>query len=248
MYKSIEAPKSLDRAHTAARESAVVNHQSAAASQQLDTRRPILLLHGFGSTPRSMAPLGLRLRRLLGRKIALVQLGGRRSDLRENARRVDEILDQLSGTPGFEYADLVGHSMGGLISTHVLKCIDRGRRVRSVITLGAPHCGAPLAALGARIVAGTSRALEQMSPGSDFLEELKWMPVPSGCQLLSISGSSDQLVPPRCAQLTPLSGQRSLALAGVGHQRLAFASAVLHILYDTLGRRAEASMITAEAA
>ncbi len=125
---------------------------------------PIVLLHGFASTTHVLGPLAGYLERSLGRKVLRVPLCPLRGDLRASAHRVAELLERLARSSHFRYADLVGHSMGGLVGAHLLKKIDRGRRVRLVVTLGTPHRGAPLARLGALLLGGFSRAMRQMRP------------------------------------------------------------------------------------
>lgn len=207
-----------------------------------DARRPILLLQGFGARAgggAGLAHLGRELERALGRKTVVIPGGGKGADLRERARGVERVLSHLAAEPGFEYADVVGHSMGGLVATYLLKCIDGGRRVRSVLTLGTPHRGAPVARLLSLLFAGLSRVMRQMSPGSGFVEELKWMPVPSDCRLVSIAGENDQVVPVRFTRLMPLPGHRNLQIPGAAHSRLVFSPSVLDALCRSLADEPE---------
>ncbi|MGH2897080.1 MAG: esterase/lipase family protein, partial [Solirubrobacteraceae bacterium] len=111
------------------------------------------------------------------------------------AERVAQVLDELSALPGFREADLVGHSMGGLVATYVLKRLDRARRIRRVITLGTPHRGTPLALAGALVFGAFSRAIWQMVPGSALLRELAELPVPPGAELIAVGAASDAVVP-----------------------------------------------------
>lgn len=70
----------------------------------------------------------------------------------ENGRRASDKLEDLVGSwpVPVESVSLVGHSMGGLVARYAAHEADlRGaswvRSLRSVITLGTPHLGAPLA-------------------------------------------------------------------------------------------------------
>jgi pimeloyl-ACP methyl ester carboxylesterase len=195
-----------------------------------DASRPILLLHGFAASTRGLLHLGRELERALGRKTVVVANSSGSADLRERARDVGRALDRLAAVPGFEYADVVGHSMGGLVATYLLKRVDGGRRVRNVLTLGTPHRGAPLARVFSVLFAGLSRVMRQMTPRSGLLEELKWMPVPSGCRLVSIAGERDQVVPASFARLMPLPGHRNLRIPGATHSRLLLSPSVLGAL------------------
>jgi len=192
-----------------------------------DGSRPILLLQGFGSSGRALACLGRRLERSLNRKVVVVRsLGGCR-DLRERAREVDRVLSELAAGPGFRYADVVGYSMGGLVATCLLKCIDGGRRVRNVLTLGTSHRGDPGGLVPSVVSAGSSWVTGPATSRSRLLEEVKWMPVPSGCRLVSIAGERDHVVPPSSARLTQLPGHRNVHIPGVSHRQLAWSRSVL---------------------
>jgi pimeloyl-ACP methyl ester carboxylesterase len=213
-----------------------------------DASRPILLLQGFGSSSRALGPLGCRLERSLGRKVVTVCSRGRCRDLRERARQVDRVLSQLAAAPGFRYADVVGYSMGGLVATCLLKCIDGGSRVRNVVTLGAPHRGEPGGFVISVASAGSRRVADPAMSRSRFVEEVKWMPVPSGCRLVSIAGERDRVVPPSCSRLTPLPGHRNMHLPGVGHRQLASSRSVLWAVYAALACDSESVELEALAA
>jgi pimeloyl-ACP methyl ester carboxylesterase len=125
--------------------------------------QPILLLQGFAASSRVLLPLEAHLRRTLGRPVVRVRLGHRLpiqlGDIRRSAGHVAAALGSLARVPGFDHADLVGHSMGGLVATYVLKRLERAGRIRRVITLGTPHRGTPLALAGALLLGAFARAL-----------------------------------------------------------------------------------------
>jgi pimeloyl-ACP methyl ester carboxylesterase len=109
----------------------------AKATKRSDASRPVLLLHGFASSPRVLAPLERHLRRALGREVVRMRLSAGRQDLRASAHEVQRLLERLARSDAFEYADVVGHSMGGLIAAYLLKKLDRGQprlRPRAVST------------------------------------------------------------------------------------------------------------------
>jgi len=198
-------------------------------------RRPILLLHGLGSSKRMLVPLQAHLRRTTGRSVIRVGVSSGREDLRESARRVESVLEILARSPEFEYADVIGHSMGGLVGTYLLKRIDCGRRVRHVVTLGTPHRGTPAAFVGVVFLGFFCDAVWQMLPNSSFVKDLKWTPVPEGCELVSISGASDLLVSESAAQLAPLPGHRNVRCESANHMQLLFSRPALRALRGALG-------------
>jgi triacylglycerol esterase/lipase EstA (alpha/beta hydrolase family) len=183
--------------------------------------QPIVLLQGFAASSRVLLPLEDHLRRGLGRPVVRVRLGRRLpvqlGDIRRSAERVAAALDALARVPGFRHADLVGHSMGGLVATYVLKRLVRAGRIRRVITLGTPHRGTPLALAGALLLGAFSRALWQMVPGSPLLRELEALPVPDGSELIAIDAERDAVVPRGFARVPAAPRHRNATLARLDH-------------------------------
>jgi triacylglycerol lipase len=84
---------------------------------------------------------------------------------------LDELAGQLSSfvdeaVPAAEKFDLVGFSMGGLVSRYYIQKMGGSRRVANFVTLGAPHNGSLLAWVI------SNPGCRQMRPGSDFLKDL----------------------------------------------------------------------------
>jgi len=202
--------------------------------------RPVVLIHGFLSSSHVLLPLERHIRRTLRRPVVRVGLGRRLplhlQDVRKSALRVYEVLDALAREPGFEFADVVGHSLGGLVATYVLKRLDGGRRIRRVVTLGAPHRGTPLALAGALLFGAFSRAVWQMIPGSPLLREIEALPVPPGAEIVAVASPRDGLVPKRFATLAEAAGQWSFTAPPASHMELVFAPAILGLVSQLLAR------------
>ncbi len=204
----------------------------------LSVRPPILLIPGFGASSRVLLPLERHLERQLGRPLVRVSLGSslpiRTADVRVSARRVHLELERLAADARFAYVDVVGHSLGGLVATYLLKRLDRGRRVRRVITLATPHRGTPLALVAALLLGAFSRAIWQMIPGAPLLRELRRLPVPAGSQILALASTGDAVVPPRYARLEEGSGQGSRQLARIGHLEFLWSQAAFQLVRAAL--------------
>jgi triacylglycerol lipase len=126
------------------------------------------------------------------------------------ARRIDE----LAGEAG--RVILVAHSMGGLVCRAYVRRFG-GARVARLVTLGAPHHGSALAAMGPGADA------VDMQPGGAWLREL----TDEGGQtvpITSIYTVHDNLVVPQDSSV--LAGAKNVPLAGVGHLSLLFSSRV----------------------
>ncbi|HEU4428797.1 MAG TPA: alpha/beta fold hydrolase [Myxococcota bacterium] len=180
---------------------------------------PVVLLHGFGTTSDVLRPLEERIQRRLGRPCVRMRLGGRLplhlADVRRTARHVDRALERTLSGAG--RVDVIGHSLGGLVATYWLKRIDRGRRIRRVITLGTPHRGTPYAWFGVLLFGAFSRAVWQMLPGSRLVRELATLPVPESSELICLGSHDDAVVPARLALPAPAPRLRASALSRVSH-------------------------------
>ncbi len=127
-------------------------------------RNPVVLVHGIHSDSRDMTRLAHHLR-VSGWQVFT-------PDLHPNGGQagLDELARQLAGyTERVLYGrrfDLVGFSMGGLVSRYYLQRLGGLDRVDRFISLAAPHQGTVLAWLNA--TAGG----RQMRPDSTFLRDL----------------------------------------------------------------------------
>ena len=159
--------------------------------------RPVLLLHGFFSTRRTLDILERRLRRD-GYGVFTLNLGGLRKAY--NTRGIDDLADFVRAKvdriyarhPGMGPLTVVGHSKGGLVAAYYVKKMGGWRRVRAVVTLGAPFHGTPRAWLGLP-VALLAPSLVQLLPGSAFLRRLHEGRWPSHVRLVSMWSKLDTL-------------------------------------------------------
>jgi triacylglycerol lipase len=127
-------------------------------------KRPVILVHGIHSSGPDMARLAKHLRSE-GRLVltpTLTPNGG--------AAKLEVLAAQLSAfadkeLPGRQF-DLVGFSMGGLISRYYVQRLGGLQRVSHFVTMATPHQGTKMAHLR------RAPGVLQMRPGSDFLRDL----------------------------------------------------------------------------
>jgi triacylglycerol lipase len=183
---------SIDRAGAPGRSSFALAHGS-----------PVLLLHGFLATRRTLAVLERRLLRD-GFRVFSVELGGlagrfNTGDIRELAKIVhDEVERICAREPAMPPFTVIGHSKGGLIAAWWVKHLGGHQRVRAVITLGTPHQGTRIAWAGIPF-GWLVPSVVQMRPGSAFLRRLNDGAWPACVQLLSVYSRRDRIVPPGAA-------------------------------------------------
>ena len=152
-------------------------------------QRPILLLHGFLSTPGILSSLAGRLRRW-GYCAHGVDLGGVFG--RYNARPIEQIagmiaerVEELAYDHGCERIDVIGHSEGGITGRYYVQRLNGSRRVSRLVTLGTPHRGTRWAYVG-YVFGQLLPSLPQMAPGSSLLRDLGDESFPLGVRLTSI--------------------------------------------------------------
>jgi triacylglycerol lipase len=199
----------------------LAERDSASRTELRRNAQPILLLQGFASPSLVLLPLAEHLARTLSRPVIRVGLGDLFAEqlgcIKSSDRRVIAALEELAAPPGFQHADVVGHSMGGLIAAYALKALDSRRRIRRVVTLGAPHGGSPLALAGALVFGTFARALWQMVPGSAFLRELEALPVPEGAELIAVGAGDDAIVPRAFARVSSGPRHKNAVLRRLDH-------------------------------
>lgn len=167
--------------------------------------RPVLLLQGFLATRRSFDVMERRLRKD-GFCVFSLNLGGLKDAF--NNRSIDDLGRHVAAKieklyrrhPHMGPLTIVGHSKGGLVGAHYVKHLGGHERVRTLITIGTPHNGTPLALLGF-LISPFARSVFQMFPGSPFLHRLRKTPTPPSVFQVSLWSKQDRTCPHPAALL-----------------------------------------------
>ncbi len=115
-----------------------------------------------------------------------------------NASELDVFINNVLSQTGKTKVDIVAHSMGGLSSRYYIQNLGGHAKVGSLVTLGSPHKGAPLA----NLVAWTGGGYE-MIPNSTFLQQLNSGNItPGSVRYTSIYTYPDEMVPYANTQLS----------------------------------------------
>src|SRR5580692_9380575 len=127
--------------------------------------KPVLLVHGIDDTSALFSRLKPFLERagLPVQALNLVPNNGN-AGLIELARQLDShVCENFAADQAI---DIVGFSMGGLVSRYYIQRLGGIHRVRKFVTIGSPHRGT-----WAAFLRGNPGARD-MRPGSGFLQDL----------------------------------------------------------------------------
>jgi triacylglycerol esterase/lipase EstA (alpha/beta hydrolase family) len=177
-----------------------------------------VFVHGFGANRAIFVPMMASLRSHSNVVQTAVNVRGR--CVEEMAEHLDRWL--VHHAPEME-VELVGHSLGGLVSRWFTQAIDEGRRVRRLVTLGSPHYGTRVA----RYVRRTELT-KQLREGSELTERMKGLAAPEGVVALSVAGKNDQLVRPWHSALMPFG--EHLVIDDMTHNSLLYSRDVMPVL------------------
>jgi pimeloyl-ACP methyl ester carboxylesterase len=90
--------------------------------------------------------------------------------------------------------DIVGLSMGGVAALHAIKFLDAAPHIRTLMAIGAPFHGSPVAA-ASTLSPWLNLTARQLSPDSSLLAELRAAPLPENVRLISLGGIFDVVSP-----------------------------------------------------
>ena len=99
-------------------------------------------------------------------------------DLFDNARALGTVIERVRAESGQDKIDILAECTGGLIARHYIQAMGGDRYVRRMVTFISPQHGVAKAPW-AFAIAGWP-ALDDLSPGSEFLETVNAAPPPAG--------------------------------------------------------------------
>lgn len=189
-----------------------------------DPRGTVVVVCGFGATYRSVSAIRKRLLRDGFDVVVLAMSWGDFSDgvygLTHMADRLRDMVRSLSQRKGPLF--IVAHSAGGLVARYFLEKLGGDQLVDGLVTLGTPHRGTWIAALGflTHLVV-KAKVLWEMLPVSKFIRQLNKSAAPTGMAILSIRSPEDLVCPERSTELPEAwktsATVRTQELSGLSH-------------------------------
>ncbi|HEU0032729.1 MAG TPA: alpha/beta fold hydrolase [Kofleriaceae bacterium] len=173
--------------------------------------RPVILLHGYAMNRANFVPLAYRLARAglgpifgfeywtLGRVAA-------------GARQLGWFIDEVREATGASEVDIVGHSMGGVVGRYYVTFAGGDGVVRNLITLGSPHAGTDVSAIG------VGHPTRELLLGSKLVTRMAAAPPLQKTRVTVIWSHADALVPG--ARQRELPGAEVIMYDDLGHVAL----------------------------
>jgi len=150
--------------------------------------RPIIVLHGYAMNRANFL--------VLSRRLAAAGLGpvlgfeywslGKTASA---AKRLAEYVEEVRAATEADQVDLIGHSMGGMVARYYVTLLGGDGAVANLITLGSPHAGTDVSAVG------IGRPAKELLLGSSLVQRLDAAPPPERTRLTVIWSRADALVP-----------------------------------------------------
>ncbi len=155
--------------------------------------RPIIIANGFFPFP---VPLGhvAAVYRASGFDARVIPFDIRnKMCVRVYANAIANFARQMHTESG-KRVDILGLSMGGISGLYAVKLMDCAHCARTVIAIGSPFHGSPIAAYGT-MSPWFNRTALQLSPGSKILRELRQAKLPADVRFISLGGIFDCVCP-----------------------------------------------------
>jgi pimeloyl-ACP methyl ester carboxylesterase len=187
--------------------------------------RPIILVHGYAMSRSCFLPLARRLARAgLGPVLGFEywSLGKVSSAARELGSYVEQVCRELD----CDEVDVIGHSMGGVVSRYYVTLAGGAARVRNLITIASPHRGTDVSAVG---VGSPSK---ELFIGSSLIQRLEAAPAPQKTRITAMWSRGDALVPG--ARLARLRGAEEIIYNDMGHVTMIASGRVARTIIERL--------------
>lgn len=205
---------------------------------------PVLLVHGLCANKSYWSPLESKLL-ADGHTVFSVNYGWLNSTIADCGRAIADDAERLLEVTGAHKLHIVGHSLGGVVTKWAMHNTSIAEVTDTVVSLGSPHQGAPLAGLPVgSAIPFLGSIITELRPGHDALHDQD-QPLPAGVRWVTVGGGLDLLVP---ASRAALPGQRHGITEHHVFDKLGHIAMVTHPEVTNLVRTNLAAASTAAAA
>ncbi|MBN2479073.1 MAG: alpha/beta fold hydrolase [Parachlamydiales bacterium] len=156
-----------------------------------------------------------------GFSVYTVNLKNPFSSIRTHAEILDKKIKEIKKNTNISKIILIGHSMGGLVSSYYALNIDQDNLVTDIFTIASPLYGTLMANFG------IGKCAKEMKRNSNFTNELtKKIENEKNINFYHIATKKDQLVVPYTSCLVGNNKDRQYVIDNIGHATLLYSKKV----------------------
>ena len=197
--------------------------------------RTVLLITGVTIPAVWFDPIKARLERDGFRTVVWEPPALLSGDLFENTQRLADLVDDIRAQTGEAKIDILAECTGGLLARHYIQSLGGDQYVSRMITFISPQGGLPKAKT-AYDIAGWD-ALDDLTPGSEFLETVAATPLPANVPVTSIYTCTDEYIQPYKTSIIPGAKNIGVACDGksfVGHFQFFYDTEIYKLMHAEL--------------
>jgi pimeloyl-ACP methyl ester carboxylesterase len=203
--------------------------------QSLDT--PVLLVHGYGHNSSAWLMLRKALKRAGFTSIHTMNYNPLAHDVPAIARQLSDRVEMLRGLTGCDKVNVVGHSLGGIVTRWYVQEMDGDLKVNTAITLASPHKGTLVA------FAPLGKTAREIRPNSWLMRRLNGAVLPTHVRWVAFYGDTDALVQPISSGRidVPALNARNVLIPAMGHMGMLLSGDVVNQVVEELLRPPESA-------
>lgn len=153
-------------------------------------------------------------------------------DLFENAQALAAVVEQVKADSGQDKIDILAECTGGLIARHYIQSLGGDQSVSRLVTFISPQHGLPKAPLAAAYAGWP--ALDDLTPGSEFLHAVNDVPLPADVRVTSIYSCTDEYIQPYTTSIIPGAKNIGMCTGFVGHFQFFYDPQLYLTMHDAL--------------
>ncbi len=194
-----------------------MRHPVRPAQEPASTHAPVLLIHGLYHTPAAWLLFIRKLRKNSWDNVYTFRYSCWNTEITTLREQLISEINKIAVESDHQKITLIGHSLGGLLARTVAGDPRCRQKLAAVVTLGAPHQGSKLAAVGfGKLACSLHVASAEMHKIPDF-------DAPPEAPCLSLFSPVDNMVLPSANLHLDLPGWQEEETAAVSHVFMLYA-------------------------
>ena len=201
-------------------------HINISANVTTNCDHAILLVHGFSRSQTDWLWFIKKLSKQTTLPIFATNIIPNKAPIQQLAISLETKIQEIKSLTACKKIILIGHSMGGLISSYYSEFMDNNDEVKTVITIGTPFHGTKIA------VAAHGANMQQMQPNNQFLLKLCTSIATSKKKYFNIATQMDNLVFPWQSCLLENNAENQKVFQHQSHLGLIFSKHVIQQIHQ----------------